>query len=584
MAAPGALVGVHLGGLLFFLNPGLPFTPVPVTRTVLLYGLVGGAVSALLLSPLAWRRPRRALRFLPWGITGALVAAALMDSFHAAHYAYYLPSGINHRLVKAAFRLSLGSLIAFYTALLHTLHRRRYGVRSRLAFWIVAAASILLMVERRGAFEPTTEVIRSTGFEAAPRSAVLVVGVDTATLDAILPMAEEGRLPFFASLLREGAYGRLASFAPTRPPAVWTTLSTGKYPYKHGVLGGRVYRAPFVAPGAELSLLPRGVAFSHWGTFGAVGRPEEEAIARRVRSFWEVLPRLGVSSGVVGWPAVSLESGGEGAGEGVSEGADFAFADRFFAETFDASAGWPGPFTERGWIFRLDAAELDPRHLVGFGTDAPRRVLEALAGDVWRESLTRFFLEQEGTRSVFLRLPGLETASADFFGGYAELRLEGRHDPEYERAASILTSYYAGVDALVAELWREFEPPRLLAVVSPSGAETPGELERAWLAAHRRLPVQGVLEGAPDGVLLLAGEGIRPGTLLTGAELVDLAPTLLYALGLPVARDLDGRVLTEGFTPEFLEAHPLTFVPSYESMVPRRARGATPGAGREPPG
>lgn len=570
MGAPGFLVGLHLGGLLFFLNPGLPFAPAPVARAVLLYGLLGAAVSGLSLAPLAWRRPGIALRFLPWAITGALATAAALDSYHASHYAYYLPSGINDRLLKAALWLSLGALITFYTALLHTFHRRRYGIRSRLALWGLAAASVFLMVERREAFDPQAETTRPTGFEAALRPALLVVGLDTASLDAILPMAEEGRLPFFASLLREGAYGRLGSLVPTRPPALWTTLSTGKYPYKHGVMGAPVYPAPYVAPGAELRLLPRGVGFRAWGTFGAQGEPEDEAAVRRVRTAWEVLPRLGVSSGVVGWPAVALGAGDEATGEPAAGAPDFAFADRFFADTFDASAGRPGPFTERGWIFRVEVTELDPRQLTGFGPDPPEAVLEALAGDMWRQSLTRFFLEQGGTGSVFVRLPGLAEASEELFGGYAELRLEGRREPEYERAAAILTSYYAGLDALMAELWQELPAPRLLAVVSPSGADMPAGVERAWLAARGRLPVRGALDHAPDGVLLLAGESIRGGTLLTGAELVDLAPTLLYALGLPVARDLDGRILTEAFTPGFLEAHPLTFVPSYETLAPRR--------------
>jgi len=41
------------------------------------------------------------------------------------------------------------------------------------------------------------------------------------------------------------------------------------------------------------------------------------------------------------------------------------------------------------------------------------------------------------------------------------------------------------------------------------------------------------------------------------ASLMDIAPTALYALGLPVPEDMDGRVLTELFDPGFLEAHPV---------------------------
>jgi len=44
---------------------------------------------------------------------------------------------------------------------------------------------------------------------------------------------------------------------------------------------------------------------------------------------------------------------------------------------------------------------------------------------------------------------------------------------------------------------------------------------------------------------------------LRRASLMDIAPTVLYALGLPVPEDMDGRVITELFDPSFLDAHPL---------------------------
>ena len=50
---------------------------------------------------------------------------------------------------------------------------------------------------------------------------------------------------------------------------------------------------------------------------------------------------------------------------------------------------------------------------------------------------------------------------------------------------------------------------------------------------------------APDGFLLAVGDGIRPGATLERASVLDVAPTILYLMGLPVARDMEGRVLTE---------------------------------------
>jgi predicted AlkP superfamily phosphohydrolase/phosphomutase len=49
------------------------------------------------------------------------------------------------------------------------------------------------------------------------------------------------------------------------------------------------------------------------------------------------------------------------------------------------------------------------------------------------------------------------------------------------------------------------------------------------------------------GILLALGPGVTAGEI-DGANIVDLAPTALHAMGLPVPDDMDGRVLTELFT------------------------------------
>jgi len=75
----------------------------------------------------------------------------------------------------------------------------------------------------------------------------------------------------------------------------------------------------------------------------------------------------------------------------------------------------------------------------------------------------------------------------------------------------------------------------------------------------------------PEGIFLAAGPGIRQGVPLDGARLIDVAPTILYALGLPVPEDMDGRVLTEVFTREHLAASPVRQGPP--SMAPPAVEG-----------
>ena len=63
----------------------------------------------------------------------------------------------------------------------------------------------------------------------------------------------------------------------------------------------------------------------------------------------------------------------------------------------------------------------------------------------------------------------------------------------------------------------------------------------------------------PEGVLILAGAGIKAGTQLADASILDLTPTILHALGVAVPHDLDGRVLSEAFETSSPVARPVTY-------------------------
>jgi predicted AlkP superfamily phosphohydrolase/phosphomutase len=56
-----------------------------------------------------------------------------------------------------------------------------------------------------------------------------------------------------------------------------------------------------------------------------------------------------------------------------------------------------------------------------------------------------------------------------------------------------------------------------------------------------------------DGMLILWGPGIRQGVKVQGAHIMDLMPTILRAMEIPVPREVDGRVISEAFErPEHL--------------------------------
>jgi hypothetical protein len=153
--------------------------------------------------------------------------------------------------------------------------------------------------------------------------------------------------------------------------------------------------------------------------------------------------------------------------------------------------------------------------------------------------------------------------SARLYGGYAAARQEGSQEAEDLRAAQDVAAYYRYLDSLVGQVLRrgDFD---LVAVVSAHGVSPESSWRRGLSRLSGERSLVGRTDDAPDGILLLAGTGIRPSCLIADARIVDVAPTLLYALGLPIADDLDGRVLTDAFTEDFLARQPLSFLPTYE--------------------
>ena len=69
------------------------------------------------------------------------------------------------------------------------------------------------------------------------------------------------------------------------------------------------------------------------------------------------------------------------------------------------------------------------------------------------------------------------------------------------------------------------------------------------------------------GVFALRGPHVRKGHEITGASLLDVTPTILALLGRPVAKDMDGKVLTDAIAPDFLRRHPVQFIESYDSLL-----------------
>jgi predicted AlkP superfamily phosphohydrolase/phosphomutase len=106
---------------------------------------------------------------------------------------------------------------------------------------------------------------------------ILVVGIDGMEWDIMGPLVGQGRLPTFARVLSEGAWGELRSLDVLESPVIWTSIATGKVPEKHGIMG-----------------------FAKARQGGAEPVPITSNV-RRVEAIWNILGDRGWSVGVIGW-------------------------------------------------------------------------------------------------------------------------------------------------------------------------------------------------------------------------------------------------------------------------------------------
>lgn len=70
-----------------------------------------------------------------------------------------------------------------------------------------------------------------------------------------------------------------------------------------------------------------------------------------------------------------------------------------------------------------------------------------------------------------------------------------------------------------------------------------------------------------EGIIILTGPGIEADTTLQNASIYDLTPTILYLMGYPAGKDMDGDVLRQAFRDEYVQERPPEYVDSYEDSL-----------------
>lgn len=401
---------------------------------------------------------------------------------------------------------------------------------------------------------------------SSDRGRVLVLGLDGVEPTVIDLMMAEGKLPHFAKIRQEGAYGRLNSARPLLSPVVWTTIATGKTPDQH-----------------------------HIGHFVALNQQTGEPMPvtsrmRHVKALWNIFSDSGKSVAVVGWwaswPAETVR------GSIVSDHLCYHFLMEPEAEAVKGDKGtgltYPPELAAAlaGKVQR--PSDLKREDLAPFVTvdDAelarPFDFEDDLSHFKWAlataHSYTRIGLDlwrEQKPDLGMVYIEGTDSTSHLFGHLFRAQGLSGELAQQQAKFGRAVEQMYVYADQVLGQFLEAMDSRTTLVVLSDHGfqlgalQDDPSKTRDMRRVSERYHTMQ--------GILYLYGHGVKARTRLEEPSIQDIAPTILSLVGLAPAADMKGRVLTEA-----LDTAPLPAVATYETGPAPGADGSSTDASVDP--
>ena len=382
---------------------------------------------------------------------------------------------------------------------------------------------------------------------------VLLIGWDAADWKIIHPLLEAGQMPVLQRLIEHGVSGKISTLQPAISPILWNSIATGKTADKHGILG-------FMEPAPD----------------GTGARPVRST-SRRAKAVWNILSQQGLRSAVVNWyashPAEPI--------------AGTVFSNRLTNEALGpdgdllplpASAVHPAELLDVAEDLRLHPAEITLQQLATFFDRAhlpdvkdPRfsMLVNLLAQCASTHNAATWLAARDDWDLLAVYYDAIDHAGHGFIEYHAPAMAHVSPD-DAAVWGGVVNGMYRFHDMMLGNLLDLAGPGATALLLSDHGFYSdhlrPAVLEHFRDPAKKFGPeMNPVSWHRPHGVFLAVGAGIKQDELLHGASLLDIVPTVLTLLGLPVADDMDGQVLTQIFAEPVEPGR----IASYEPPDPR---------------
>jgi predicted AlkP superfamily phosphohydrolase/phosphomutase/tetratricopeptide (TPR) repeat protein len=358
------------------------------------------------------------------------------------------------------------------------------------------------------------------------RKKVLLIGWDAADWKVINPLMDAGKMPNVQRLVDQGSMANIATLHPPLSPMLWTSIATGKRPFKHGIHG-------FIEP-----------------TVDGMGVHPVTNLSRTCKAVWNILNQNDVKSIVIGWwpshPAEPID--------GVM------LSDHYHRSRGSLEKGWPmlpGTIHPPELIETLAELRLHKEEIVGEMVDpfVPRAREVDQNKDHRLSGLASTLAECLSIHSAATWL--IENQPWDLFAVYYDAidhfchGFMRYHPPKQDQIKqedfdlyhNVVTAAYRLHDQMLGVLLGKVGDDVTVILMSDHGFH-PDHLRPRAIPS---IPAGPAIEHRDFGILAIKGPGIKRDELLHGASVLDITPTLLSLFGLPVGEDMDGKVLMRAF-------------------------------------
>lgn len=359
------------------------------------------------------------------------------------------------------------------------------------------------------------------------KNKLILIGWDSADWKIIGPLLAKNQMPSLKKLIDTGVYGNMSTMNPPYSPMLWSTVASGKTPDKHGVLG-------FV------EVVPNKKAI----------RPVT-ANSRKARAVWNIFHNQGLKSNVVGWwpsfPAEPIN------GAMVSDKFQKVSPDPKKNSPLVEGTVHPKKLTDDLRDLRMFPYELTKEHILPFIPQAAK--IDQKAKNNLLIPFSRVLTQNVSLHNASTYL--LRKTDWDFMAVYFDFidhfchafmkyyppKLPGVPQEQYDIYKDVVAGAYRFQDMMLGRVLDLIDEDTTVVIMSDHGFESGNKR----ILNMPKVAAAPALDHRQFGIFVASGPNIKKNEKIFGLGLIDVAPTLLHHFGLPVGKDMDGKVMLDIF-------------------------------------